>query len=246
MVSLGAIGALLFIIMNLASRNGLLTFCLLGVFGAIVGLWNRNWGFKIVIVTAAIFAAGAAAYIFKDSPTVERFIYQTEVEGGGDRLDYWTAGISALHEEPVFGLGGDETSSIYAVGRYSPGVPDHVMHNTFIEALVEYGILGEIFFLTFVFTILWHAFKNLRLGLRINNMLICAPSVSYFISIFAGCFISRIWETTLWYHMTLVFAVYVLFCLPIEIAAKKRKTYLLHGLPDPLESPALAIPYSVS
>jgi O-antigen ligase len=245
MVSLGAIGALLFIIMNLASRNGLLTFCLLGVFGAIVGLWNRNWGFKVVMVTAAIFAAGAAAYLFKDSPTVQRFIYQTEVEGGGDRLDYWSAGISALHEEPVLGLGGDETSAIYAVGKYSPDVPDHVMHNTFIEALVEYGIVGEVFFLTFVLTILWHGFKNLKLGLSINNMLLCAPTVSYFISIFAGCFISRIWETTLWYHMTLVFAVYILYIMPVEVAAKRRKTYLLHGLPDPLENPSLAIPYSL-
>lgn len=245
LISLAGIGALLFIIMNLASRNGLLTFCILGVFGAIVGLWNRNWGFKLVTITATLFAAGVAAYLFKDSPTVERFIYQTEVEGGGDRLEYWSAGISALHEEPILGLGGDETSSVYAVGKYSPNVPDHVMHNTFIEAFVEYGIVGGVFFITWVFFILRHAFKNLKMGLRLNNMLICAPSVSYFISIFAGFFISRIWETTLWYNLTLVFAVYLVYCMPIEVAKKRRKVYLLHGLPDPLENPSLAIPYSV-
>lgn len=242
-VALGAIGALLFIIMNLASRNGLLTFCILGVFGAMVGLWNRNWGFKLVIVVAAIFAAGAAAYLFKDSPTIQRFIYQTEEEGGGDRLEYWSAGIASLKEGPVLGLGGDETSSMYAVGHYSPDVPDHVMHNTFIEFMVEYGTVGELFFLIFVCTILWHAFKNLKLGLSINNMLICAPSISYFISIFAGFFISRVWETTLWYNMTLVFAVYIMYLMPIESAIKKRKAALLHGLPDPAFDPSLAIPF---
>lgn len=244
-LNLGAIGALLFIIMNLASRNGLLTFCILGLFGAMVGLWNRNWGFKLTIITAAIFAAGVAAYLFKDSPTVERFIYQTEVEDGGDRLAYWSAGISALHEEPVLGLGGDETSSIYAVGHYAPGVLDHVMHNTFLEYFVEYGVLGGLFFIVFVCVILWHALKNFRLGLKINNMLICAPSVSYFISIFAGFFISRVWETTLWYNMTLVFAVYIVYVLPVEIAEKKRKRFLLHGLPDPTLDPSLAIPFYI-
>jgi len=241
-LNLAAIGCLLYIIMNLASRNGLLTFFIISCFGAMIGLWNRNWGFKLTIAVAAVVAACVAGYLFKDSPTIQRFIYETEEEGGGDRLAYWTAGVESLHEEPVLGLGGDETSSIYAVGRYAPGVLDHVMHNTFLEFAVEYGYLGMTFFIVFVIVIIVHAYRNFMLAMRLDNLLLAAPSISYFVSIFAGFFISRIWETTLWYNMTLVFAVYAVYCLPIENAKKKRKAYLVHGLPDPLTDPALAIP----
>jgi O-antigen ligase len=240
-VGLAGLGALLFVIMELASRNGLLTFILLGIMAGSLGLWNRNWGFKVTIVAAAIFAAGAAVYLFKDSPTVERFIYQTEEEGGGDRLSYWSAGLNALQEEPLFGLGGDETASMYAVGHYDPEVPDHVMHNTFIEFAVEYGLIGLMFYLVYVSSILYHGIRNFFFAVRYDDMLLAAPTISYIISIFAGLFISRVWESTLWYDMTLIFGIYILWRKPVEDAIKKRKYFLMRGMPDPLNNPALAL-----
>jgi O-antigen ligase len=225
--------------MNLASRNGLLNFIILGGLGGMLGLWNRNWGFKVTIVVAALFAVGAAAYLFKDSPTVQRFIDMTE-EGGGDRLNYWAAGIDALHEDPIFGLGGDESASIFAVSKYAPGIDDHVMHNTFVEYAVEYGYVGFLFFMTVVCTILYHAYKNFMFAIKYNDMLLAGPSISYFISIFAGLFISRVWESTLWYNMILVFGIYILYRMPVEQAMKNRKISFVHGLPDPMEEPSLA------
>ncbi len=241
LISLAALAALLYIIMELASRNGLLTFVLLGCLSGLLVLWNRNLSFKVTVVAAAFFIVVAAAYMFKDSPTVERFIYQTEEEGGGDRWAYWSAGLSSLNEEPLFGLGGDENSSIYAVGKYSPGVEDHVMHNTFLEFAVEYGILGLIFYMIFVCVILYHSAKNFLFAAKYNDLLLGAPSISYFISIFAGLFVSRVWESTLWYNMSLVFGIYILWRKPIEDAIKSRKYFLLRGLPDPLDNPSLAL-----
>jgi len=241
LVSFAGLGCLLVVIMELASRNGLLTFVLLGVFSGVLVLWNRSWSFKVTIAAAAVFAVIAAAYLFKDSPTIERFIYQTEEEGGGDRLAYWMAGASALKEEPIFGLGGDESASLYAVAKYSPDVEDHVMHNTFIEFAVEYGIMGFMFYVIFISTILYHGIRNFFFALKYNDMLLAAPSISYFISIFAGLFISRVWESTLWYDMTLIFGIYILWRKPIEDAVKNRKYYLIRGLPDPLNNPSLAL-----
>ena len=60
--------------------------------------------------------------------------------------------------------------------------------------------------------------------------------------VFAGLFISRVWESTLWYNMTLIFAIYILYRMPIEQAIKKRKAYRIHGLADPLLDPSLALP----
>ncbi len=241
-VNLAGLGCLLFIIMNLASRNGLLGFLILGVLAGSLVLWNKNWSSKISIVVVTLFIGGVCAYLFKDSPTVERFIYQTEVEGGGDRLSYWSAGLKSLKEDPFFGLGGDETASLYAVGKYSPEVDDHVMHNTFVEFAVEYGLVGFTFYVIFIFTILYHAYKNFFFALKVDNLLLAVPSVSYFISIFSGLFISRVWESTLWYNMTLIFAIYILYRLPIESALRNRKTFLTHGLPDPVEEARLALP----
>ena len=39
----------------------------------------------------------------------------------------------------------------------------------------------------------------------------------------------------------LVFAIYILWRMPVEKAMKKRKAYLIHGLPDPMNDPSLAI-----
>ncbi|QEC69591.1 O-antigen ligase family protein [Panacibacter ginsenosidivorans] len=235
------LGMLLFVIMNLASRNGLLSFIILGGLGGMLALWNMRWGAKVIIVTITIALAGICAYLFKDSPTVERFIYQTEEEDGGDRWLYWRGGLMALQKDPVFGLGGDETSALFAVGTYSPEVEDHVMHNTFLEFAVEYGIVGEIFFLIFVGTILYHSYKNYMFAAKYNEIILGVPSISYFISIFAGLFVSRVWESTLWYNMTIVFAIYIIFRKPVEDALKKRRRYILHGLGDPMLDPSLAL-----
>jgi O-antigen ligase len=241
LVNIAGLGCLLYIIMELASRNGLLTFAILGCLGGALGIWNKNWGFKITVVAAAIFFAGAAAYVFKDSPTIQRFIYMTDEEGGGDRLTYWMSGVTSLKEDPLFGLGGDETSSMYAVAKYAPEVPDHVMHNTFIEYAVEYGIIGFMFYITYVSVIVYHGLRNCFFAVKFNDILLAAPSISYFIGIFAALFTSRVWESTLWYDLTLILGIYILWRKPIEDAIKSRKFYLIRGLPDPLSNPSLAL-----
>jgi len=233
----------LFMIMQLASRNGLLCFIILSCFGGLVGVWHKSWGFKFSMVVLAVMIGAVAFYFFKDSPTIERLIYYQEEREGGDRMAYWLGGAMALQEEPFFGLGGHEAASFYAVDKYSPDaeVEGHVMHNTFLEFAVEYGIIGVSFYLIFVFIILYHAWKNFFFALKYNEILLTVPSIAYFISIFAGLFVSRIWESTLWYNTLLVFAIYILWRMPVEKAMKKRKAYLIHGLPDPMNDPSLAI-----
>ncbi|HRI19904.1 MAG TPA: O-antigen ligase family protein [Panacibacter sp.] len=239
-IALLALGCLCYVVLNLGSRNGLLQFMILGLLAGSLVLWNRNWGFKFVSAAAAVGALMAMFVIFQDSPTLARLEVK---EAGGDRLDYWTAGLQGVAEEPFFGLGGDDSVSFYAVGKYAPGIDDHVMHNTFIEFMVQFGVIGFLFYVTLVFTILYHAYKNYMFGIKTNELLLCVPSISYVISIFAGFFISRIWETTLWYHMTFVFVIYITYRMPVEDALKKRKGFIIRGLPDPLNSPVFLRTY---
>ena len=78
-------------------------------------------------------------------------------------------------------------------------------------------------------------------AIKYKDMLLAAPSIAYFLSIFAGLFVSRVWESTLWYYMTLTFAVYILWRKPVEDAMGKRKMCRIHGLLDPMDDPNLPI-----
>ena len=78
-------------------------------------------------------------------------------------------------------------------------------------------------------------------GIKYGDMLLAAPGICYFLSIFAGLFVSRVWESTLWYYMTIVFAIFTMWRKPVEDALAKQKMCRIHGLPDPMDDPDLPI-----
>ena len=219
-MALIAIAALLYLIMQMGSRNGLLSFVFVSVLGVFLVMRNRSWTFQLLIVGGAFIAGVTSLYFFQDSPTIQRAIYEMTEENGGERLDYWYAGGQALKDAPVLGQGGDETASLYSVGKWSPSVEDHVMHNTFLEVAVEYGLLGLLFYCIFVYTILRWGYKQVLYAIDTNDLILGTPAIAYTVSIMAGMFISRVWDTTLWYYLGLVFAIGILWIEPIK--AKSR------------------------
>ena len=228
-MALAAIGALLYLIMQMGSRNGLLSFGFVTVLSGYLVMRNRSWSYQLILVTTAFVAGVTALYFFQDSPTMQRAIYEMTVESGGERLDYWYAGGQALKDAPVLGMGGDETASLYAVGRWSPSVEDHVMHNTFLEVAVEYGFLGLFFYLIFVYTILRWGYKQLMYAIKTDDLILATPAIAYTVSIMAGMFISRVWDTTLWYYLGIVFAIGILWFYP---AVSTRKRFVRKKKPE--------------
>lgn len=229
-MALSAIVALLYLIMQMGSRNGLIMFGFVTVLSAILVLKNRSGSLQLIMMVLAIIAGTVGLYAFQDSPTIQRFIYEMTVDNGGERLDYWYAGYKAIGEEPVLGLGGDESASLYAVGKYSPGVEDHVMHNTFLEIAVEYGLMGLFFYLIFVGTVLRWCYMTFMYALRTNDLILGTPAVCYTVSIAAGMFISRVWETTLWYYLGIVFAIGIMWLYP---QGSRRKRYIAPAIKQP-------------
>ena len=219
-MALIAIGALLYLIMQMGSRNGLLSFAFVTVLGVFLVMRNRSWTFQFLIVGGAAIVGLSALYIFRDSPTIQRFIYEMTVQSGGERVDYWYAGGQAIKDAPVLGQGGDETASLYSVGRWSPNVEDHVMHNTFLEIAVEYGLLGLTFYLIFVYTIIRWGYQQVMYAIKTNDLILGTPAIAYTVSIMAGMFISRVWDTTLWYYLGIVFAIGILWIEPLKAKAK--------------------------
>jgi O-antigen ligase len=205
-----AIGTIVMVgvmIMMMGSRNGLLSFFIVSCLGVFINLQRRSLDFQFLIVASAAVLGIIAIILSLSSPTMERAIYMTEQEGGGDRTYYWEAGFKAIKNSPIFGLGGDETSSIAAVARSAPvGVADRVMHNTYLEMAVEYGLVALIFYLSFVFATLRWGYRLYKLALDKQDLLLAAPGLSYLILMIAAFFVSDIWDTAIWYNISIVFA----------------------------------------
>ena len=237
-VSLVTLGALFYLIMHMGSRNGLLSFIFVTGISMLLVLANRSGSMIFLMMLAGVVAVITSVILFADSPTINRFTYEMEDEGGGERIGYWSAGLRSILDAPVLGMGGDESSSIYAVSRYSPDVEPHVMHNTFLEVAVEYGLLGLLFYLIFVFTIMRWGYKEFVFAMKTGDIVLATPAVAYTVSIFAGMFISRVWETTLWYYLCLIFAIGILWLFPEKKYSFKRKRK--EALPPTAIEPAFA------
>ena len=224
-----AIGTLILVglmIMVMGSRNGLVCFVLVTGIGILMNLRRKRIDFQFIIVLICGIGGVIAIILSLNSPTVERALYMTEVAGGGDRTYYWEAGLKVMEKFPMFGLGGDESASIGAVARYAPSmVEDRVMHNTYLEMAVEYGIFAAIFYIIFViFTFKW-AFRLYKFALDKQNLLIAAPGISYFILMFSAIFVSNVWGTPIWYNQSLIFALSIQLVYSSYINKRRVNTF---------------------
>lgn len=225
-IAFGSIVLVGMMIMVMGSRNGLVCFALVCCVGVFIHLKRRSLSFQFLIVAIGTVAATITVILSLQSPTVQRAIYMMDTAGGGDRVYYWTAGLKVMEKYPMFGLGGDETSSIGAVQHYSPVmVADRVMHNTYLEMAVEYGLIAAVFYIIFVVFVLTWGYRLYKLALDKQELLIAAPTISYFIIIFANLFVSNVWGTPSWYNMSLIFALSIQTIYPAYINKKKINTF---------------------
>ncbi|MEP6466864.1 MAG: O-antigen ligase family protein [Parafilimonas sp.] len=194
-------------IMEMGSRNGLVSFALVALIGFYVNMRRKSWSYIVLWSLAAFLATVVTAVISYNSPTIQRAIYMTEQQGGGDRVYYWQAGAQALQEHPLFGRGGDESASQAVVAEYAPaGTEDKVMHNTYLEMAVEYGLIGLIFYLCLLFAALKWGYRLYKLAIETGNLLIAAPPINYMVLMVAACFVSDVWDTSIWYNLSMIFA----------------------------------------
>ena len=69
-----------------------------------------------------------------------------------------------------------------------------------------FGVFGLLFYLSLVFFVLKWGYRLFRFALRKQQLLIAAPAISYLILMIAAMFISDIWDTAIWYNMSIIFA----------------------------------------
>lgn len=225
--ALGCIAMTGVMIMMMGSRNGLLSFIIACGLGVLVNLQRKKLDFQFLVVLLCFLGGVVVIILAWDSPTIQRAVYMTDEAGGGERTYYWTAGVKAVTSSPVFGMGGDESASISAVARLAPPmVADRVMHNTYLEVAVEYGLVAFVLYLALVFFTLKWGWRLYKIALDRGDLLLAAPALSYLIIMIASMFISAIWDTVMWYTMSFVFVLAIQIAYPAYINKRRVNTKL--------------------
>ncbi|MBC2245267.1 O-antigen ligase family protein [Listeria booriae] len=86
---------------------------------------------------------------------LERFGTVSE-DGGSGRFDIWTDGLAYFMDKPLFGIG---SFNFQAYHSFAAGKAIF-MHNSFLEILVETGIVGMMFYVTAIVALVWTLVKT--------------------------------------------------------------------------------------
>lgn len=97
----------------------------------------------------------------------DSFVKQN-VKVGAGRLEIWGEALELFQYRPVFGEG--EGNNVYYAKKYLPessiALYDKMLHNSYLDLLVDYGIVGTLFMMSFwigcIITVLRYLFKEKR------------------------------------------------------------------------------------
>ena len=143
------------------SRGGLIAL-VIGIITFIVFASKKNMRMKNILYIAIVLLLLYIGMGLISDTLADRFTIQSIVESGGThRTDLWLQGwdlfINGSIFRKLFGYGIATTMYNFKLGGYTFV---NVMHNMFIESLVELGIIGFIVYTIMVFTFLKYAYKN--------------------------------------------------------------------------------------
>jgi O-antigen ligase len=128
------------------------------------------------VLVLGISALALGYFTFAASPEARERITHITSEGGAGRTDIWSVAVAAAADRPLVGVGAGNFPSVEPVYGASarlnlPNVEvvvdrPHVVHNTFLEMVVELGLIGGLAFLLLVAALLapgvraWRSFER--------------------------------------------------------------------------------------
>lgn len=118
---------------------------------------------KIVLIILAVITLNIILAYILDFNYIRVFtirLLNIFSDGGSGRINLWKNGLEVFGENPLFGIGINNFRSyninIYGDSRY--------LHNTYLQILVETGIVGFSIFLVFVYLFLFRLLKLYRIN----------------------------------------------------------------------------------
>jgi len=126
-----------------------------------VGLYRiRTYHVFIALIAGAVFLSVVPQDVYRR--ILDPSNYRLENSGAMRvRLTYWNAGASILEDKWLVGMGvGNEKE----IPKYAVGVTaeNSTVHNTFLQFLLEVGVIGWVLFYGFVGTVFYYANRASR------------------------------------------------------------------------------------
>lgn len=209
------LGFTFYFILQLGSKNGLLSYGLM----VIAGFWflmPTRQNYKRALVLIGVFISATIAVIaFYDkiisSPTIYRLA--TQYESGGvertssGRSDIWESAMLAFPDAPIFGWGGSNKAPKFVSTNYGKGMLDNTMHNIYMDFLVQYGLIGLILILSFTLFVFKHGRIIYQYCKEKNDFTLFEPVIIVAMLLFSGMFVPWSWEVTIWFNAIFVLAI---------------------------------------
>lgn len=161
----------------------------------------RPFLFMVSALMIGLYASG----LLDLGPLYERFfgVHVRDLSSvTAGRADWLRAGLNAALERPLFGYGGTQFASKWinyqAYGRRA------VMHNLYMEILVQYGIAGILAFAAIIFASI-RGFFVLRRKDFVNreSLLLYIPFISLAALLFSALALSWQWREIVWYFVSI-------------------------------------------
>lgn len=199
------------------SRGGYLALAAMLVLGLAAAGPVRPMIFAVLVV---LVTAGAAFFAFAASPYARERIADFTSGGGTGRSDIWSVALEAVDDHPVAGVGAGNFPVVEPIYGASAtfNLPNvglvvdrpHVVHNTFLETIVELGAVGGVAFIVLVAALLlpgvraWRSFR--RAGDRRSELLARGLVIGTTGMLVAFLFVSGQTKEQLWLLLGLTFA----------------------------------------
>jgi len=169
---------------------------------------KRNFKRSILVVFVLIFSVLALFYsnVIDFNFIYERFFGEhiTDISSlTAGRTDWWKAAFEGFKQKPIFGYGGSQLASQW-VNFNILGIAA-VMHNLYVEILIQYGIVGLTVFLLIIIRVVVDLKNLLKLNKKhaTDTTYLIIPFISLATMLFAGLALSWQWRELLWYLISL-------------------------------------------
>ncbi len=148
--------------------SAFISFIILSSFVLILKLQNLK---KVILASACIGIAAllsiqVSVYDWHGFSVKRENVQSSETKGnfGNGRKEMWNQAINAVKRAPWFGLG--PNGYLFSEERKATGYIQDQPHNIFLQALVEWGIIGSLLFFITVLILLW---MFLKVGIEIKD-----------------------------------------------------------------------------
>jgi O-antigen ligase len=156
----------------------------------------QKLGYALSLAGAAVVAgiAGSTPFLHR-AGTIFNFSNPSGDRGSG-RLDLWRAALHGFRDHPWFGLGaGNFQAKALDLLQTTPGVntaasyvaPGRVVHNAYIEALTELGVVGLALFLLILALTVRSYLTTFRRAHACGDRAIESFSIALLVAVFGFC-----------------------------------------------------------